>query len=47
MNNIFKDDEEINPYFDKIALDSPVVEEHRNLLGRLFTKAGEANRKFN
>ncbi|GFY79394.1 alanine--glyoxylate aminotransferase 2, mitochondrial [Trichonephila inaurata madagascariensis] len=41
------EDEDINPYFDDIALGSPTVEEHCRLLRRTLLKARKANLKFN
>ncbi|GFY46023.1 retrovirus-related Pol polyprotein from transposon 17.6 [Trichonephila inaurata madagascariensis] len=47
MDEIYEEDEDINPYFDDIALGSPTVEEHCRLLSRTFLKARKANLKFN
>ncbi|GFS31783.1 retrovirus-related Pol polyprotein from transposon 17.6 [Trichonephila inaurata madagascariensis] len=46
MDEIYED-EDINPYFDDIALGSPTVEEHCRLLHRTLLKARKANLKFN
>ncbi|GFS34489.1 retrovirus-related Pol polyprotein from transposon 17.6 [Trichonephila inaurata madagascariensis] len=46
MDEIYED-EDINPYFDDIALGSPTVEEHCRLLRRTLLKARKANLKFN
>ncbi|GFY47412.1 retrovirus-related Pol polyprotein from transposon opus [Trichonephila inaurata madagascariensis] len=45
MDEIY--DEDINPYFDDIALGSPTMEEHCRLLRRTLLKARKANLKFN
>ncbi|GFU21599.1 transposon Tf2-12 polyprotein, partial [Nephila pilipes] len=47
MDEIYEDDEDINPYFDDIALGSSTVEEHCRLLRRTLLKARKANLKFN
>ncbi|GFR14481.1 retrovirus-related Pol polyprotein from transposon opus [Trichonephila clavata] len=47
MDDIYKEDEDINPYFDDIALGSSTVEEHWRLLRRTLLKASKANLKFN
>ncbi|GFX89467.1 transposon Tf2-9 polyprotein [Trichonephila clavipes] len=46
MEEIYED-EDINPYFDDIALGSSTVEEHCKLLRRTLLKARKANLKFN
>ncbi|GFY48541.1 retrovirus-related Pol polyprotein from transposon opus [Trichonephila inaurata madagascariensis] len=46
MDEIYED-EDINSYFDDIALGSPTVEEHCRLLRRTLLKARKANLKFN
>ncbi|GFX84658.1 retrovirus-related Pol polyprotein from transposon 17.6 [Trichonephila clavipes] len=47
MDEIYEEDEDINPYFDDIALGSSTVEEHCRLLRRTLLKARKANLKFN
>ncbi|GFR03747.1 retrovirus-related Pol polyprotein from transposon 17.6 [Trichonephila clavata] len=47
MDEIYEEDEDINPYFDDIALGSSTVEEHCRLLCRTLLKARKANLKFN
>ncbi|GFS97775.1 retrovirus-related Pol polyprotein from transposon 17.6 [Nephila pilipes] len=47
MDEIYEDEEDINPYFDDIALGSFTVEEHCRLLRRTLLKARKANSKFN
>lgn len=47
MDEIFSDDEEVNPYFDDIVLGSSSAEEHCHLLRRTLLKARKANLKFN
>ncbi|GFW63934.1 retrovirus-related Pol polyprotein from transposon 17.6 [Trichonephila clavipes] len=47
MDEIYEEDEDINPYFDDIALGSSTVEEHCKLLRRTLLKARKANLKFN
>ncbi|GFY59585.1 retrovirus-related Pol polyprotein from transposon 17.6 [Trichonephila inaurata madagascariensis] len=47
MDEIYEEDEDINPDFDDIALGSPIVEEHCGLLRRTLLKARKANLKFN
>ncbi|GFR19529.1 retrovirus-related Pol polyprotein from transposon 17.6 [Trichonephila clavata] len=47
MDEIYEEDEDINPYFDDIALGSFTVEEHCRLLRRTLLKARKANLKFN
>ncbi|GFQ82583.1 retrovirus-related Pol polyprotein from transposon opus [Trichonephila clavata] len=47
MDEIYEEDEDINPYFDDIALGSSTVEEHCKLLCRTLLKARKANLKFN
>ncbi|GFY45798.1 retrovirus-related Pol polyprotein from transposon 17.6 [Trichonephila inaurata madagascariensis] len=47
MDEIYEEDEDINPYFDDIALGSPTVEEHCRLLRRTLLKARKANLNFN
>ncbi|GFR05217.1 retrovirus-related Pol polyprotein from transposon 17.6 [Trichonephila clavata] len=47
MDEIYEDDEDINPYFDDIALGSSTVEEHCRLLRRSLLKARKSNLKFN
>ncbi|GFW20580.1 retrovirus-related Pol polyprotein from transposon 17.6 [Trichonephila clavipes] len=46
MDEIYEDDD-INPYFDDIALGSSTVEEHCRILRRTLLKARKANLKFN
>ncbi|GFS92977.1 retrovirus-related Pol polyprotein from transposon 17.6 [Trichonephila clavipes] len=46
MEEIYEENEDINPYFD-IALGSFTVEEHCRLLRRTLLKARKANLKFN
>ncbi|GFX36301.1 transposon Tf2-9 polyprotein [Trichonephila clavipes] len=45
MDEIYED-EDINPYFDDIALGSSTAEEHCRLLHRTILKARKANLKF-
>ncbi|GFQ71511.1 retrovirus-related Pol polyprotein from transposon 17.6 [Trichonephila clavata] len=47
MDEIYEEDEDINPYSDGIALGSSTVEEHCRLLRRTLLKARKANLKFN
>ncbi|GFR03638.1 retrovirus-related Pol polyprotein from transposon opus [Trichonephila clavata] len=47
IDEIYEEDEDINPYFDDIALGSSTVEEHCRLLRRTLLKARKANLKFN
>ncbi|GFU08455.1 retrovirus-related Pol polyprotein from transposon 17.6 [Nephila pilipes] len=47
MDEIYEEDEDINPYFDDIALGSSTVEEHCRLLSQTLLKARKANLKFN
>ncbi|GFQ88291.1 retrovirus-related Pol polyprotein from transposon 17.6 [Trichonephila clavata] len=47
MDEIYEEDEDINPYFDDFALGSSTVEEHCRLLRRTLLKARKANLKFN
>ncbi|GFQ83696.1 retrovirus-related Pol polyprotein from transposon opus [Trichonephila clavata] len=47
IDDIYEEDEDINPYFDDIALGSSTVEEHCRLLRRTLLKARKANLKFN
>ncbi|GFQ69270.1 retrovirus-related Pol polyprotein from transposon opus [Trichonephila clavata] len=47
MDEIYEEDEDINPYFDDIALGSFTVEEHCRLLRRTLLQAKKANLKFN
>ncbi|GFY55502.1 retrovirus-related Pol polyprotein from transposon opus [Trichonephila inaurata madagascariensis] len=47
MDEIYEEDDDINPYFDDIALGSPTVEDHCRLLHRTLLKARKANLKFN
>ncbi|GFV60024.1 transposon Tf2-6 polyprotein [Trichonephila clavipes] len=47
MDEIYEKDEDINPYFDDIALGSSTVEEHCRLLRRTLLKVRKANLKFN
>ncbi|GFS28712.1 retrovirus-related Pol polyprotein from transposon 297 [Nephila pilipes] len=47
MDEIYEEDEDINPYFDDISLGSSTVEEHCRLLRRTLLKARKANLKFN
>ncbi|GFQ97055.1 retrovirus-related Pol polyprotein from transposon opus [Trichonephila clavata] len=47
MDEIYEEDEDINPYFDDIALGSSTVEEHCRLLLRTLLKARKANLKLN
>ncbi|GFY44525.1 transposon Tf2-9 polyprotein [Trichonephila inaurata madagascariensis] len=47
MDEIYEEDEDINPYFDDIALGSPTVEERCRLLLQTLLKARKANLKFN
>ncbi|GFR03847.1 retrovirus-related Pol polyprotein from transposon 17.6 [Trichonephila clavata] len=47
MDEIYEEDEDINPYFDDIALGSSTKEEHCILLRRTLLKARKANLKFN
>ncbi|GFQ94481.1 transposon Tf2-9 polyprotein [Trichonephila clavata] len=47
MDEIYEEDEDINPYFDDIALGSSTVEEHCRSLRRTLLKARNANLKFN
>ncbi|GFY16373.1 retrovirus-related Pol polyprotein from transposon opus [Trichonephila clavipes] len=46
MDEIYED-EDINPYFDDIALGSSKVEEHCRLLPQTLLNARKANLKFN
>ncbi|GFS56153.1 hypothetical protein TNCV_1650681 [Trichonephila clavipes] len=43
MDEIYEEDEDINPHFDDIALGSSTVEEHYRLLRRTRLKAKKAN----
>lgn len=47
MDDIFKDHEEINCYFDDNSLYSATLEEHCNLLCQILTEAKETNLKCN
>ncbi|GFS44973.1 integrase catalytic domain-containing protein [Trichonephila inaurata madagascariensis] len=47
MEEIYEEDEDINPYFDDIALGSSTIEEHCRLLRRKLLEARKANLKFN
>ncbi|GFR06266.1 retrovirus-related Pol polyprotein from transposon opus [Trichonephila clavata] len=47
MDEIYEEDEDINPYFGDIAMGSSTVEEHSRLLCRTLLKARKANLKFN
>ncbi|GFX57863.1 hypothetical protein TNCV_3068301 [Trichonephila clavipes] len=47
MGEIYEEDEDINLYFDDIALGSSTMEEHCRLLRRILLKARKANLKFN
>ncbi|GFS95875.1 retrovirus-related Pol polyprotein from transposon 17.6 [Nephila pilipes] len=47
MDEIYEEDEDINPYFDDIALGSSTVEEHCRLLRRTLLKARKTNLNFN
>ncbi|GFY65717.1 transposon Tf2-9 polyprotein [Trichonephila inaurata madagascariensis] len=47
MDEIYEEDQDINPYFDDIALGSPTVEEHRRLLRRTLLKARKSKLKCN
>ncbi|GFW49989.1 retrovirus-related Pol polyprotein from transposon 17.6 [Trichonephila clavipes] len=47
IDEVYEEDEDINPYFDDIALDSSTVEEHCRLLRRKLLKARKTNLKFN
>lgn len=47
MDEIFENEDQINPYFDDIALGSSSLEEHCRLLRRTLEIARKANLKFN
>ncbi|GFX43724.1 reverse transcriptase domain-containing protein [Trichonephila clavipes] len=47
MDEIYEEDEDINPYFDDIALGSSTVEEHCISLRRTLLKVRKTNLKFN